>query len=83
MLTPNPQPPMEHRTCLGRSIIPCSYVENTSKGLRWYVETLHQPTGIPYDEQNSPKFSSLKAAREFVRDRAEVLKLSGVTLLSH
>ena len=58
---------MKHRTYLGRSIIPCSYVENTGKGLRWYVETPHQPTGIPHDEQNSPKFSSLKAAREVIR----------------
>ena len=60
---------MTTKTYLGRNILPCSYVENTSKGLRWYVESIHT-TGIPYGEQESKKFSSLAAAKEYIRESA-------------
>ena len=55
---------------LGRSIIPCSYVESTQAGLRWYVESIHAPTGIPYGEQDSKRVRSLAAAREYIRECA-------------
>lgn len=58
---------MTIRKYLGRAILPCTYVDNRNKGLRWYVETPHIPTGIPYGEQDSPMFHNLPAAREHIR----------------
>lgn len=52
---------------LGRLILPCSYAENTRKGLRWYVESVHS-SGIPYGEQDCARFRSLREVREYLRD---------------
>lgn len=58
---------MKTRTYLGYTILPCSYAENTRKGLRWYVESVHS-SGIPYGEQDCARFRSLREAKEYLRD---------------
>ena len=55
---------------LGRSILPCSYVESKQAGYRWYVESIHPATGIPYGEQDCKRVRSLAAAREHIRECA-------------
>ena len=60
---------------LGSSIFPCSYAENTRKGLHWYVESIHSATGIPYGEQDSKRVRSLAAAREYIRECARAAAL--------
>ena len=56
------------RRYLGRSILPCSYVESTQAGYHWYVESIHSATGIPYGELDSKRVRSLAAAREYLRE---------------
>jgi len=58
------------RSYLGRSIYPCSYVESTQAGYRWYVECIHPATKIPYGEQDSRRCRSLAEAREYIRESA-------------
>ena len=60
---------------LGSSIFPCSYVESTQAGYRWYVESIHSPSGIPYGEQDSKRVRSLAAAREYIRECARASAL--------
>ena len=55
---------------LNHNILPCSYVESAQAGLRWYVESIHSPSGIPYGEQDSKRVRSLAAAREYLRECA-------------
>ena len=59
---------MKTRTYFGRTILPCSYQSSLQAGYRWYVESYHSPSGRPWDEQNSPRFRSLRAAKEAVRE---------------
>ena len=59
--------PKSHRY-LGHNIYPCSYVESAQAGYRWYVESIHSPTGIPYGEQDCKRVRSLAAAREYIRE---------------
>ena len=59
---------MKTHKYLGRLILPCSYVDNTSKGYRWYIESIHPATKIPYGEQDCARFRSLRTARAFIRD---------------
>ena len=66
---------MTTKTYHGRNILPCSYAENTSKGLRWYVESVHSATGIPYGEQDSKRVRSLAEAREYIRECARAAAL--------
>lgn len=65
---------MNTRKYLGREILPCSYVESTNYGFRWYVECRHQPTGIPYGEMDSKRFRSLREAREWIRESAALTR---------
>ena len=44
---------------LGQNIFPCSYVESTQAGYRWYVESIHSAAGLPYGEQDSKRVRSL------------------------
>ena len=60
---------------LGRSIIPCSYVESTQAGYRWFVESVHPATGIPYGEQDCKRVRSLSEAREYLRECARAAAL--------
>ena len=69
----NPSHPMKTKSIhryLGSSILPCSYAESTQAGFRWYVESIHTATGIPYGEQDSKRVRSLAAAREYIRECA-------------
>ena len=59
---------MKTRKYFGHTILPCSYQSSIQAGFRWYIESLHFPSGIPWDEQNSSRFSSLRAAKEAVRE---------------
>jgi len=47
----------------GERILKTSYVGSK----KFYIETKHC-TGIYYDEQNSPQFNSLEAAREWIEN---------------
>ena len=60
---------------LGQSILPCSYVESTQAGYRWYVESIQSATGIPYGEQDCKRVRSLSAAREYIRECARAAAL--------
>ena len=74
--TTHPMNPMKtYRIYLGSRIFPCSYVESTLAGYRWYVESIHSATGIPYGEQDCKRVRSLAEAREYIREcaRAAVL----------
>ena len=53
---------------LNHNILPCSYVESAQAGLRWYVESIHSPSGIPYGEQDCKRVRSLSEAREYIRE---------------
>ena len=66
--------PKYHRY-LGHAIYPCSYVESAQAGFRWYVESIHSPSGIPYGEQDSKRVRSLAAAREYLRECARIAAL--------
>ena len=59
---------MKTRTYFGRTILPCSYQSSIRAGYRWYLESLHSPSGIPWGEENSSRFRSLRAAKEAVRE---------------
>ena len=61
---------MKTHKYLGRLILPCSYVESTQAGYRWYVESIHSATGIPYGEQDCKRVRSLAEARECIRECA-------------
>ena len=60
---------------LNHNILPCSYVESTQAGYRWFVESVHAATGIPYGEQDSKRVRSLAAAREYIRECARAAAL--------
>ena len=66
--------PKSHRY-LGRSILSCTCVESTQAGYRWYVESIHEATGLPYGEQDSKRVRSLAAAREYIRECARYADL--------
>ena len=59
------------RHYMQRPILSCSYVESREQGYRWYVPSVHPATGIPYGETDSPRYRSLAAAREAIREQAE------------
>ena len=59
---------MKTHTYFGRTILPCSYQSSIRAGFRWYLVSLHVPTGIPWGEENSSRFRSLRAAKEAVRE---------------
>ena len=59
---------MKTRTYFGRRILPCSYQSSIQAGFRWYLKSFHAPTGIPWGEENSSRFRSLRAAKEAVRE---------------
>ena len=60
---------------LGQNIFPCSYVESTQAGYRWYVESIHSAAGLPYGEQDSKRVRSLAEAREYIRECARAAAL--------
>ena len=51
---------MNTYTYRGYTIKPNPYVD----GKPWYIQTYHNPTGIPWDAQECPQFYSLRQARE-------------------
>ena len=55
---------------LNHNILPCSYAESAQAGYRWYVESIHSATSIPYGEQDCKRVRSLSAAREYIRECA-------------
>ena len=59
---------MKTRKYLGRTILPCSYQSSIQAGFHWYVESHHSPSGIPWGEENSSRFRSLRAAKEAIRE---------------
>ena len=59
---------MKTRTYFGRTILPCSYQSSVRAGFHWYVGSYHSPSGIPWGEENSPRFRSLRAAKEAARE---------------
>lgn len=53
---------MKRRTYMGYNIMPSAYA-----GFRWYVARI-RPTGVPMCEALCPRFGSLKAAEQHIRD---------------
>lgn len=55
----------------GYKIRPAEYADRIQAGFRWYVQTYHQPTGLPYDSQHCHHFATLDQAKEHIKDLAE------------
>lgn len=50
----------------GFRISPYPYIEQGEYQHKWYIQTHHCPTGIPWDAQECPKTYSLRQAREYI-----------------
>jgi len=49
----------------------CTHVANIKAGFKWYVQTYHNPTGLPMDETSCQKFRTKKQALEHIKDSFE------------
>ena len=47
----------------GSSIYPCGCNKEHNPGYRWYVQTFHKRTRMPYSEKDSPHFRTLAEAK--------------------
>ena len=54
----------------GRVIRDCVDAEGGHSG-RWLVQTYHYPTGNPWTDELCPHYTSLRAAKESIRDEAK------------
>jgi hypothetical protein len=43
--------------------------EKSQQGYRAYIQTYHQPSGLPWFEDQSTHYYSLKAAREVLKEQ--------------
>lgn len=56
---------MTTRIILGQTIEPCEYAPGEHKG-RWAWRRDHNPTGIPWSDENCRHFQTLGEARECI-----------------
>ncbi len=62
---------MKHHTYKGSTIYRCD-CNWTNPPMRWFVQTYHSPTGMPWEEQICPHFANLKDARKAINWKLEV-----------
>ena len=54
----------------GRVISPVEYADKRAQGYRWYVQTYHSPTGMPWDSQLCPHYYTLAQAKAAIDESA-------------
>lgn len=57
------------RSYKGHSISPVQHADKAAQGYRWYIESIHGPTGINYDSQHCTHCYTLAQAKETIDQR--------------